>query len=308
MPAPVAEIATFEPFIQLLRGGLQRLRQAHPKLTAHQERLLVELVSDADYLTHEIRNVTVTGWAEYLGESRNTTAKSFTLLCEAGLIVCASDLKSGRGQAGYVVTITEKAWLELVKPKRKKAERVPVDNSQHRANVLGDNSEPRADVRDPRADVRDPRADVRALPAKTDPHIPDIHISAKGGGISEESDPVREKLERVFPKVATSTILDSLKTLRSEGITEETLKTATEQAAGAKASSLHAWFMPRARSLHNRESNSQSNQPTRPAEKQGSPWCEFCHMENGVTILKDTCKHSRALQVVKDSQGALVAV
>jgi len=302
MPATVAEMPTFEPFIQLLRGGLQRLRQAH-NLAAYQMQLLVELVGAADYLTHRVENVTVTAWAEYLGEGRNTTAKSFKRLSEAGLIICADDLAGKRMRAGYAVTITDAAWLHLVRPKKNKAAREPVDNAPR------DNSLAALIDATPRVIQRAARVNHRELPGETDPHITDKHISAKGGGISAESDPLRDQLEGVFPAVAPSTILATLETLRSEGITEKTLETAIEQALGAKASSLHAWFMPRARSLHERATDSQrNNQATRPAEKEPSPWCDVCYIENGETIHKDTCRHSRALQVVKDSQAALVAV
>ena len=308
------ELPKFEPFVQLLRGGLQKLRQAH-RLTAHQERLLVELVGDANYLTHSVTGFTITGWAEYLAESRHTTTKSLARLLEAGLIVCdpGSTFGGHQQQAGFVVTITNDAWQVLVKPKRKKASEVVVDNSEPRADVRGPNT-------DPRADVRGSRADVRGLPAQTGIQITDKELCATGsassatpGGLADDAlaraaqtDPIIRQLEQAFPKAKLSTIVATVATARGEGIADVTLTKATEAAIKADATSIKAWWIARARTLHDRQANyqnrnqpgSQANQPTAPAIKQPSPWCDLCFTESELPIPKTSCKHSQGLQIV----------
>ena len=310
----VPEPPKFEPFVQLLRGGLQKLRQAH-KLTAHQERLLVELVGEANYLSHSITGFTIKGWAEYLAESHHTTRKSLARLLDAGLIVCDAGDAFGlyRQQAGFVVTITNDTWQVLVKPKRKKPSDVVVDNSKPRADVTTSKTQPRADV-------TTRWSDLPSRPAQTGTQIIDKELCATSGasqatpgGLASESptcaaqtDLIVSQLEQAFPGAKLSTIVATVAMARGEGITDVTLTKATEAAIKADATSIKAWWLPRARSLHDRQANyqnrnqpgSQTNQPTAPAIKQASPWCDRCYAESELTIPKTTCKHSQGLQIV----------
>jgi len=275
----------------------------------------VELVSDANYLSHSVEGVTIKGWAEYLAESHHTTRKSLARLLEAGLIVCdpGSTFGDHKQQGGFVVTITNDTWQVLVKPKRKKPSDVVVDNSQPTSDVTTSKTEPTSDVTTKWSDVTSP-------PAQTALQITDKELCATSGdsfatpgGLASESatcaaqtDPIIRHLEQAFPGAKLSTIVATVATARGEGIADVTLTKATEAAIKADATSIKAWWLPRARTLHDRQANyqnrnqpgSQTNQPTAPAIKQASPWCLLCFEESDVMISKASCKHSHGLQIV----------
>ena len=97
-----------ETFRQVRRGSLATLRQAH-RLTASQERLLVELVLEADHRTAQVRGFTLAAWSEYLAEGRNTTARALRGLEAAGL-VSVEGLKAG---CEGVVTVL--CWSAVVR-------------------------------------------------------------------------------------------------------------------------------------------------------------------------------------------------
>ena len=289
-----------ETFRQVRRGSLATLRQAH-RLTAAQERLLVELVLEADHRTAQVRGFTLAAWSEYLAEGRNTTARALRGLEAAGL-VSVEGLKAG---CEGVVTVL--CWSAVVRARA---------GDPAQVEAAPERREP-APVTAP--ERREDRAEMTRGPRQNDAKVQgfrpleqeELKNPARGNAeplqgsavplrARAESDDVVTALGFAFPSEDLCDLLRLVDTLRAEGITDTTLTAATTAALKAGARSLRGWWVPRVRDLHTKGTTTRNAQTTRPQAGAPDPatqydrpqtpaWCATCHAHTGETLRPGHC-------------------
>jgi len=286
-----------DTFRQVRSRALGDLRQAH-RLTASQERLLVELVLQADHRTAQVRGFTLAAWAEYLCEGRNTTSRALRALEAAGLVT-VEGLKAGREG---VVTVV--CWGMVVRA------RPSDDDTQATA------PERREPVQVNAPERREDRAILTRGPRHFDAKVQGVQAleleelknpargvaePPLGGSVSPlraraESDDVVTALGFAFPTEDLGDLLRVVDALRAEGIADTTLSAATDAALKAGARSLRKWWEPRVRDLHKGATKGRttgrpatSGPATKADRPQADAWCRVCHENTGESLRPGHC-------------------